>query len=379
MIQLILSAFCLLAICQNSIEAGLTENQAIIQAELLSLTNPTPSQAAVINDINSLTGKHLKQALDAISGEQYTSLVDAEQYADRRFNRRIYDAIRNLLPPSCDTDCCDLQVWMTAECGRSFLDGNGNAKGYKADNFDFSMGAHTYLCPSFLFGVGADYEEDDLHYNQGGHNKIYTGQGALYAAYSCSCGYAFSDLILGYSRSHIKRLIEFRTYKSTARSSPKGFHGKSYTEFGLNYTPYGVLVQPFAGVGFGFYRVEGYDEHQARIFNLDILHKHANPISTYLGLHLKDSFFDCFTGCLDVAWQHRFDDFHHTNTIHAKFRDFGNSFLIKGCHQGRDGIVGAINLSIEFADGFDFYSELSGELWDHWSTYGYNAGVTFWW
>ncbi len=367
-----------LSLVQNIMGAGVTPNQRAVAAQLDSVNNPTGDIATVINALLTLPAEQAAGALDEMAGEQYTYSFLTTEHADRRFGVRVYNAFRNALYP-CNTSpvCTTVEAWGSYSGGRSFADGDINAKGYKSTTSDVSAGLHKYFNNHLLIGVAADYEEDKIHFNQGGCNAFRTGQGSLYAAYRAPQYYVFSNVIIGSTWSKFNRPISFGTISRKAHSKPKINHTTFYSEIGKDYEYCNVLFQPFLGFDIGCYKRNHIVEHGAASLNLEIKKQTARIGDSYLGTHLTTFYGNAVVLNADIAWQHRFAADRTTET--TEFRTFGKPFTIKGSKEGKDGIRGAINIAADVTKQLQFYGQFAGERWSHWSSYGFTVGVNSWW
>lgn len=356
-----------------------THNQLVVAQQFDSILVPTPDQIEVLLALDSLSGNSLNEAMDESAGEQYTYWLGINQFADRRFAKRIYNSFKDLLVPCAEIDVDCFDTWIAAEGARSIGKGDHNARGFKSYNYDISLGIHTFLCPELWLGGAFNYEEDNIRFNQGGRNHLHTTQAAIYAGWQNNCFYVFSDLIFGTSWSHFHRPIRFADIDRHAHSSPCSLHGRLYTEAGWNFTPCDYLIQPFLGIDTCYFHLSKFNEHKADSLDLRIGRRTTYTYSTYLGVHLRKDFCQNWSANIDLAWQHRFDKIHHLQNLHVRFREFGDPFKIQGCDQERDGLQAALNISTAICECFEIYAEVNTEWWSRWCTYGIDAGLSFRW
>jgi len=366
---------------QNIESAAITQNQFNVAVQLDSIVDPTNDELAILNSIISSPILSIAQdALDSLAGEQYTYLIEANQYADDRFGRRIYASVRNLLLPidSCECECLgDFQSWVAFEGGRSFANGNKNASGFKATNWDANIGTH-YAWDQFLVGIAGSYEHDRLSFNEGGFSSINTGQGAIYGAYKSENFYAYSSAIVSGSRAKMQRSI-FVGIQLPERRSKSNFdmtYGDWYAEIGTDFTICSTIIQPFFAFDAGFFHRDHVKEKGALSANLEISKKSAKTFNTLLGAHLT-GFYDCLTVGVDLAWKHRCNSTGHS--ISANFIDFGDTFKIIGNKQKRDGLTGAVIVSTPVWSNLEVFGEFSGEYWKNWSSYNFAGGINYTW
>ena len=375
-----------LVFATNFIAVARTSNEQNVANQIDSIKNPTPAEIALLDSIASLSFDQIRNALNQLSGEQYTSLIDLSEITGRRFLRELYDPIRfNALNREYRDPCGEstsLEVWTDFQGGRDFLRGDSNSKGFSGHHYDYAIGAQQYYGQDWTFGMAANYEHDELTFALGGNAQLNTGQAAIYGAYNRSFFYLLSDLVVGYSSCSVKRRIVFGTTDLTARGNGHIYQGVAYAEGGINLHGSGFLVQPFVGVEVGSYRFSEINETGTGVVDLTI-HGHSvvSPFSR-LGLHVTteqplSGICDAIYLSLDVAWLHRFrrDD----GNIHVLFQDFGSEFVIDGTHLRRGGFEGALQLSHPFCDIYNLYVEISGQRWDRFATLAGTVGIQAVW
>lgn len=361
----------------NLVIAGETHNQRNVATQLDTITNPTSDEVLVLNTLINLPIDQLREALDAMAGEQYSYLLQLDRFSNEQFNRSIFNSVRSFVSPCwCLDPCKTKQGWFEIEGGRNFADGDRNSKGLKAKYWGVALGGTLTQCGGFLAGAAGNYQYNHVQFNQGGHTNWNTCKGSLYGAYQNSKGYVFADLILGGSFGRFQRNIDFGSIHRKAKSNPSSFQGAINTEIGVNVEFCSVLFQPFIAAEFGYYNRFKISEKGACSLNLDIRKKSMGTIDTYLGTHFTAS-----CGCIalnaDIAWQHCFNKL-AGNTIN-EFDDFGSGFSIFGAHLGHDAIRGAFEVSGNLCDSINVYAEFSGEHWKHWSAYSVALGFNTWW
>ena len=359
---------------QKIVPVAITPNQIGVAVQLDSITSPNTCELNLLNNITGLSQAEIPNALDELSGEQYTYLLQMSRYGNERFNRRIYNATRSFVSP-CTCMYQPIQAWVQIEEGHSFGKGNSNSAGMKSQNWDSSAGLFAVF-DNFLFGVAGNYQVDHMRFNQGGHSDWQTAQGAIYGAYQHECGYGFFDAMYGGSWGKFHRKIDINALHATAKSRPETNQGLIYAEVGANLQCCDILIQPFVAYEYNCMRQESFRERGADCLDLAICKKDYRTNDTYIGTHLTTCC-DCITLYGDIAWQYRYSD--TAVTIHNAFRQFGSSFPIKGATFGNQGIVGSLNASINIYENVTISATLSGEKWKRWSGYGINLGVNICW
>ena len=194
------------------------------------------------------------------------------------------------------------QIWLDFEGGRAFFEGNTNAAGFNAYNYDVSFGAQQRIDSDWVVGAAAGYEYDHLKFDLAGHGRAHTAQGALYASYNQPEYYAFSDLVGGWSDFKIVRPIQYSTNDLTATGCSMLYHTTLYTEVGLNLDACYFMIQPFAAVDVSYYRFDGVQETGTGVVDLDIRGKSIVDTNTYLGAHFLTRLPQDFIWSCDLAW-----------------------------------------------------------------------------
>jgi len=356
--------------------AAVTGNERHVATAIDSIPVPTGDEIVVIDALLSLDPAAIPYALDEMAGTQYTFFPGIVQYSDRRFGRRIFDAVRDALDPCiCTSSCGNFEGWISIESGGICAQGNEESCGMHAPLFDISLGAYAPITDSLLVGAALNFDETWMHFHQGGHTNLNTFQGAIYATWQDPCFYAFSDLVFGGSRAHFDRPIIFADIDRTAHSVPEFLHGVWYGECGMNFTFCNSLVQPFIGVDVNYVYRKAISENSAESLDLHIDSKTLVQYHTYLGAHFRLDLMKCCTLNADIAWQHRFGS---SGTIQTtRFEEFGDSFSIAGPCVSNDGIWGSLNLMATVYHGLDLYVEWSGEYWDRWGACSGSLGAIY--
>lgn len=357
-----------------------TTNQEHVAQQLDSITNPSEDLEDVLQNLVTLDPSDLNDALDQLSGQQYTSLFQITQLNTRHFLRDLTTPFRLKQLRACDCDCdpcdCDIEIWEDIHYGRAFLDGDHQADGYRLRNIDAAIGAQIDFDNCWTAGIAAYYENDHVDYKLGGRARVNTVIGALYANYQNECYYLNSDLLFGYSHWNMKRKIEFADIDRKTHAHPKVYDVTFYTEAGSNVYEgcYGVL-QPFLGLEFGWYRHNSFDEEGADSINLDVKSKHSWNFNSRLGLRASSTLGSDFIVSADVAWQHRYTS--NDATVKVRFDEFGDTFSIRGPKQKRNGIDGSVLLGYKVCGDLILYAQAMGERWERFSNYTFVLGIDF--
>ena len=353
-----------------------TNNQKNVATQIDGIAVPVGNEETVINNLLALTAKQLPKALDEMAGEQYSYLVEINQFSDSRFGRRIFDAVRQSLDP-CACECGDrgINTWSSFEAEYGRMDNTKNSRGYKQTSLDLSFGLDT-TCNGLLYGAAMNLESNRISFNLKGTNTLQNIQGAIYGAYTGSKFYLFSDLMIGQGRSHFKRPIQFAELDQTAHSNPTFTHSLGYAEAGLNFYECGLLIQPFLGADCSYVNAHAIQEHHAESLNLKVDGRSVWAENIYLGAHFT-SCCDCFEFNADLIYQYRCGSL--GTTLNTRFIEFGNAFQIDGGQYSRSGFIGNINAVADLMGLADVYVEFTAELWNHRPTYAGSIGLSRRW
>lgn len=358
---------------------GETSNQRHVAEQFDGLNNATGDLLNVIENLLTLTPSQLRNALDQMGGEQYTSLVQITHQSTQRFLRRIYDPLRNIL---FNTDCYDpcranLDTWFAVEGGQSQLNRDRNAHGYRVNNYNVNLGVQSRLNEQWTVGAAAAYDKDRIHYRLGGSGTLDYTQAALYGAYTNCSYYGLSNLVFGYDDCKVKRHIDFAEIDRKAHGKPKIFQTTFYQEVGKNYALSCFNLQPFVGLEVGYYRRHHFHESRADALNLSVKSRNIYIVTSRLGLHMQTDL-NCGIQIFgDIAWLHNYN-FRRDN-ITSSFSDFGNNFQIIGVKVGRDSLDGALTASKQFGESLNVYARLAGQVWHRYTNYSVTGGLNYRW
>jgi len=357
-----------------------TSNEEHVAEQLDSIVHPSDDLQEVLQALVTLSPDGLDHALDLLSGQQYTSIFQVSQLSTRRFLRELLVPFRLNALSECQcprTICCgDIEIWEDVQYGRTYLEGDHKADGYRLRNIDAAIGAQMSFDACWKAGIAAYYENDHIHYKLSGRARVNTIVGALYGIYQDECYYLLSDLLFGYSHFNLKRDIHFADIHRKTRAHPKIYDVTSYTEAGANLIEscYGNL-QPFVGLEFGWYRHNHFHEKGAESIDLDVKSKDKFNFDSRLGVRATTTLPCDIILSADVAWQHRYTS--NDNTVKLRFEHFGDEFSIRGPKQNRNGVDGTIFIAKNICGNFNVFGEFIGERWDHFSNYTFAIGFDF--
>ena len=354
-----------------------TCNQIAVAQQLDGIEDFTTEQTAGITGLISLPFPwDVRDALDQLSGEQYTDTAMTTELINRQFIRRLYDPVRSIVTTDplcqCCSDCCSFDAWLEAGGVFSSLK-NSNTHGFNTSGYQITAGFQSRICADLTFGIAGAYESDTLNYKRRGHGSSHTGLGGIYGLYRPAEYYVMADLSYGYSQNTVHRSIDIGALSYETSGKPDASQVTFYGEVGVDWNCGCVLVQPFGGIEIGSCWRKDFVEKGSSPWNLSINEKDYTEVSSRIGVHLTIDEFFCSKLSLDLAWLKRLSS--QNNHVRARFVDFGNSFDIYGMKQESNSFDGAFTISTNVWDGLTLYLEGTGEVWDRASTYGILGGV----
>lgn len=355
-----------------------TPNQAHVANAIDSITVASADELSVISVLNALTVPQTQNALDQMSGEQYTLFIPTTFYDDFHFERRIYNAYRTLMNPCCSPVCGAVETWVGGGGGESYFRGNSNSKGDRNINGDVNVGFHSFFSRNWLLGVALGYENDRLHFRLPGSTTLETVEGAIYSALRGENCYFLADIIGGWSWASWHRPIAFGTIDRRASGEPKIAHGRINGEVGLNlFTNCCFLLKPYLSMSASGAHQHRIRERGAESLNLEVSPKTQWLGSSELGCHLIQNRIEDLSIEMDIAWEHDFGKLSINEK--TRFRDFGDAFGIEGPSRGHNGAIGALYLSTPLFCQWELYGQALGEVWKNWYTYEVSGGVVYRW
>ncbi len=350
-------------------------NQFGVARNLDNIVGPTAAQALLIGAIANLPLGEARNALESLSGYQYTNGVWATEITTRRFLRRLYDPLRSLVSP-CDCCCRDWTAWLEAGYGFTNLH-KRTAHKLHMDSYQVTGGIQKTFCCDFTVGLAGSYEYDHVRYKYGkGHrNSEYV---SLYGLYRPCAFYGLVDFVYGHTSDHVNRKIRAGSLRYHAHDNPNLNLFAFYGELGFDWNACCMLIQPFLGVQVDRNWRNKIDENNANGWGLKIKKHDWTAASTRLGLHLTTcDICDWIDASVDLAWNQLWTSDH--NSTEGRFKQFGNSFRICGNTLDRASLDYALTLSKCLCDGLKGNLEVGGEWWRHANTFNVIVGIDYGW
>lgn len=352
------------------IKAAETCNQTGVANALDSLLDLDPAQFHLINTIANFSLEEAQQALESLSGFQYTHEVGMTEISVRRFLRNLYNPLRNV---SCDEL---FTAWIETGGAVSHLNG-GEAHKAHADSYQVMGGVQKTLPSRLTLGLAGSYEYDRLSLRAGKSHR-HTKFVAAYGLYDASPYYGLFDFVYGHTSSQLKRSIKINDIRDSAHGKPKIDLFTFYGEAGFDLCYSCFLVQPFVGIQTGKNWRDHFKENSSTGLGLSVQRHNWTSTSSRLGVHLTtDSVYNGMEVSLDLAWNELLSS--HRNRTRGRFTQFGDPFPICGNSLGKASIDYALSFSLCLAEYWRGYVEVAGEKWKDASTYEILGGLEYTW
>jgi len=363
-----------------------TQNQRSVATQLNTLTDPTPEQELILNEIlalaeNPLTIQATRDALDELSGQQYTNRIVQAELNSSTFTHQIYDGLRSAVttsPCSCayPLDICEICTWIELGGGTAQFKGGKEVKGFNLNQFALAAGIHRRWTDCLIAGIAGSYENEKVNYKLAGHSHNQIFSGAVYGLYRPENYYVWADMAINCDWYNVDRLINVGSLRFSSRSKPKTYQGSAYVEAGFDIFKCNVLIQPFVGIQAGYAKYNSIREHGSD-FDLRIGSKTQSIANSSLGIHATSD--DLFAGInlsLDLSWQCRLAPLHPF--LNAQFISFGDSFEIVGAPFARNSVYWGLTTSKRWTY-IEGYVQANGQQWSHASAYNFIGGINYCW
>lgn len=355
-------------------------NQFGVASALDSIVGPNTSQSLLISAIASSSLETAQDALESLSGYQYTNDVLVTNISASRFLRRLYDPLRPLVT-SCDRcyPCVSCNEWTTwLETGYSYTNIHGNtAHNLNFDSYQITGGIQKTFCEDLTFGLAGSYEYDSIKYRNGKANRN-SAFASIYGLYRPNAFYGLFDLAYGCASNRLKRSIEVGNLKYKASSKPNFNIFTFYGEAGFDLNTDCVLIQPFLGIQVGKNWRGHINENHSSGWGLKINKRDWSTTSSRLGLHLTAcKLYECIDASFDIAWNQLLSS--RKNSAEGRFKEFGNDFSICGNQLDNYSIDYALTFTTTLCKGLKGYVEVDGEWWKHADTTNILGGIVYSW
>jgi len=365
-----------LTIKSDLLRAAQRCNQLGVAENIDNIPTLSDAQSLLISTIALLPLNEAQEALESLSGFQYTNEVWTTEIATSRFIRRLYDPLRYQVTACCNDECENWTTWL--ETGANFAQVNGDeAHCTRMFSYQVTAGLQKNIATNFFLGLAASYEYDNEKFTaaHANRNAAYVG---LYGLYRPTCWYTLFDLAYGHTSSHVTRTIAAGDLSYKAFGNPKVNSFAFYAEWGFDIATERILAQPFIGIQVEKNWRNSITERTTSAWGLVIDKDQWTPVNTRLGLHL--------TACNlchginvsgDLAWNQRCT--RRCNTTEGHFAGFGDSYLICGNDLDDSSIDYALTFTKCCGEDSKLYLQFEGQYWNHAITNGFLAGLQYSW
>lgn len=351
-------------------------NQVGTARALDSIINPSSRQSLLISAIANLQLEEAQDALESLSGFQYTSDVGMTNISTRRFLRRLYDPLRSIVNFCECSPCTDWTGWIEMSSGFTRMKGK-NTHQLRANSYEVTRGIQKTFCHNITCGFSGSYEYDHINHHHGKANRNSEFL-ALYGLYRPSLFYALADLTYGHSSNNISRAISAGNIEYKAHSNPTTNLFAFYGEVGVDFKTPGLLIQPFVGIQAGKAKRNHIRESNSSGFGLALKKHEWDTTSSRLGLHISTcALCDYINASLDIAWNQLLTSDRNSTTAH--FREFEDSFQVCGDRFDRPSFDYALTFAACPYEGITGYFEFDGEWWQHANTFNILGGIEVSW
>lgn len=354
-----------------------TSNQMNILEVLVSDLNPTGDILFVDTVLDGLPLNQVPNALDQISGQQYTNFVEISYNAANHFSRRLNMATRSrvVCQPCCGRDYF---VWVEGGGGQSDYNGDSLADGLDTRNYIASCGIQVLNEYGWMLGLAAFYERENIDFDLKGSAHADIVQGAFYTAYNNRWGYFLANAIYGCNYFKMRRPIQFGEIDRLATSNGRVWSGNFYAEYGFNNYYLGCIdSQQYIGVDFGYFYQKKIQERGAGSLTLEIDSLKSYRYDFVVGSRFLIRLPCDFSMELDLDYRHRFNK--DRVGIDVTAAGIEQSFNIRGFKLGKDGLEGSLTLLGTIYRDVQWYLRATGETWGHYKDYTATTGFIYHW
>jgi outer membrane autotransporter protein len=359
--------------------------------------------ANVLNTLFDLSPAQAAQALDAISGQNYSGFASVAVQGTQLFMNSFqvqagggagqpgstYAALRTDAD-SCATACDAEPLWGAWGGGMGAFGtvaGDANSHGLTYTLGGFIAGLDRRFAPDFRAGIATGFNAASLYTNgMPGYGTSNTLQFALYGEYLAGplyldglAGYGHSDNRL--SRPIIIPGLPYRVAQGTTTADT--LFGQLETGYRVDVAPrFGGFVTPFARLQASTSTQAGLTESGADSLNLTVAQQTTQSLRTVLGAQLGAAIDAPWREKLDLivrlGWSHEFADL--TRPVSASFAGApALAFTTFGAAAPRDGAVLGLGARTVIAERTTAYLRYDGDLAGGNTNHLLSAGVRYVW
>lgn len=352
-------------------------NQLGVATNLDNIANPDGTQSLLIGSLANLPLAKAQQALESLSGFQYTHDVLVTEISTGRLLRRLYDPLRSLVAGYDHCRCGnEWTPWLETGYGYTHLHGN-TAHSLNFGSYQITGGIQKTFCCDLTLGLAGSYEYDHVTYRDGKANRD-TGFASVYGLYRPNVFYGLFDLVYGHASNRFKRTIEVGNLHYKAHSKPNLNNFTFYGETGFDVESEYGLIQPFLGIQIGKNWRGQIHENHAKGWGLKINKYDWTSTRSRVGLHLSTcNLCDSIDTSFDVAWNQLWSS--TKNSTEGRFKQFGKTYPICGNKLDNYSFDYALTLTTWLCEDLKGYVELEGEWWQHANTFNVLGGIEYAW
>jgi autotransporter-associated beta strand protein len=356
---------------------GDNHNEKSVATQWDNLTFFPLNLSEIAHDLTMLSHEELEDALDQMSGSQYTSLIFMAQNSSERFLKKIYNPVMQRFKKTCQRACGEhANIWVDFQGGKERQHGDHNAKGYEVKDFDVSCGIHRCINDRKTLGIAFSFEDDEAHFSLNGKSHVKNYLTSLYGVLNDDKIYFFAEALGGYTQHHFHRYVQFEGVDLKYYSKPNISQFVFNLEMGLNINHGCFGLKPYAACDYGYYHRSKITETGDDPLELKIDSKRKHTSRGFVGLHFAGLKKRLTIGA-DVSYERRFN--YSKDVMKTHFQDFGDTFTIWSYK--KDHNIGhiSVDLSEQFNNHLSAYINASCELSKHYHLWDVLGGFSLKW
>lgn len=282
------------------------KNERIVAENLaaLNVAGAIPEGSPIHDAFQSLAGQScdvVNEALDECHPAPYSGFSEFQAVV----GSKILSAFQRRPVPVC---CCNGPRKIWAEPFGAWLDqdSRGEQVGFNANAKGVAVGIDSELSSTFIVGIGGVWNRESLTWKKhrgDGHVEGYYG--AFYADYFNESNYVGAAVVGGFDYFDVSRHISFiglnadtsyRALDIMARLSAAHFFGSSL-----------IALYPYVNLDLLYLKQDGFTEHHAPGFDLDVRENERSTLRTELGVTIQSQDRNnngnfCFSPLISGAW-----------------------------------------------------------------------------
>ena len=350
--------------------------------------------ATVINALYGLSTVQGPEALNAISGQNYSAFATANLQSGLLFMQAVGAQIGSshgavggagstvALAQACDSACdatpSPWTAWASGLGGLGSVGGDGNAATMTYSIAGAAVGIEYRLDPRFMMGIGVGYA-NSTQSMQGfdGRGTSDSYHAALYASFTDGGFYADAAIGYGYADNQMRRVIAIpglATRNAFGRTGAHQLNGQIEAGYKIGlYEAAAATLTPFARLQAVTSTQAGFTEAGAGSLNLTVAQRTTESLRTTLGGEIAGRIGEV-TAKLRLGWVHE-----HADTARPVTASFagapGLPFTVQGATARRDSALVGVALDTSIAAGTKLYLRYDGELGGSSDSHALTAGL----